>query len=120
MVFVKVVGVDNVYSVKVDALIYANNQMLIIDDDTIDESNLQRQSLFTPNDISQSKALVAKAKLHEINAFCDVIAIQARLTADNYQQMVDMGSTQNNTDEALNQVLQQAIQINENNTNMQK
>ena len=37
-------------------------KMLIIDDDTIDESNLQRQSLFTPNDISQSKALVAKAK----------------------------------------------------------
>ena len=64
-------------------------KMLIIDDDTIDESNLQRQSLFTPNDISQSKALVAKAKLNQINAFCDVIAIQARLTADNYQQMVE-------------------------------
>lgn len=64
-------------------------KLLIIDDDTIDESNLQRQSLFTPNDIGQSKALVAKAKLNQINAFCDVIAIQTRLTADNYQQMVE-------------------------------
>ena len=64
-------------------------KLLIIDDDTIDESNLQRQSLFTPHDIGQSKALVAKAKLNQINAFCDVIAIQARLTADNYQQMVE-------------------------------
>jgi O-acetyl-ADP-ribose deacetylase (regulator of RNase III) len=35
LVFVKVVGVDNVYSVKVDALIYANNQMLIIDDEEL-------------------------------------------------------------------------------------
>ena len=68
-------------------------KMLIIDDDTIDESNLQRQSLFTPNDIGQSKALVAKAKLHEINAFCEVIAIQTRLTADNYQQIVEQAKT---------------------------
>ena len=35
LVFVKVVGVDNVYSVKVDALVYANNQMLIIDDEEL-------------------------------------------------------------------------------------
>ncbi len=35
LVFVKVVGVDNIYSVKVDALIYANNQMLIIDDEEL-------------------------------------------------------------------------------------
>lgn len=33
LVFVKVVGVDNVYSVKVDAIVYANNQMLVIDDE---------------------------------------------------------------------------------------
>ncbi len=35
LVFVKVVGVENVYSVKVDALIYANNQMLVIDDEEL-------------------------------------------------------------------------------------
>ncbi len=35
LVLVKIVGVDNVYSVKVDAIVYANNQMLIIDDEEL-------------------------------------------------------------------------------------
>lgn len=35
LVFVKIVGVENIYSVKVDAIVYANNQMLIIDDEEL-------------------------------------------------------------------------------------
>jgi O-acetyl-ADP-ribose deacetylase (regulator of RNase III) len=42
LVFVKVVGVDNIYSVKVDALVYANNQMLIIDDEELNHRSYDR------------------------------------------------------------------------------
>ena len=63
-------------------------QLVIVDDDVIDESNLQRQSLFTPNDIGKSKALIAKEKLNKINDFCEVFAFQERLTLDNYQEIV--------------------------------
>ena len=35
LIYVKVIGVDNVYSVKLDALVYPNNQMLQIDDDEL-------------------------------------------------------------------------------------
>lgn len=39
----------------------------IVDGDTIDLSNLQRQILFTTNDIGKNKAIVAKEKLSDIH-----------------------------------------------------
>lgn len=63
-------------------------QLIIIDDDVIDKSNLQRQSLFMPQDIGKPKALVAKEKLNQINDFCQVTAIQQRLTLDNYPNIL--------------------------------
>lgn len=35
LIHVKIQGVDNIYSVKVDALVYPNNQMLLIDDEEL-------------------------------------------------------------------------------------
>ncbi|WP_290002422.1 HesA/MoeB/ThiF family protein [Faucicola atlantae] len=58
-------------------------QITLLDDDTVDISNLQRQSLFLPNDVGQSKALVAQARLQTINEFCQVDAHYTRLNADN-------------------------------------
>lgn len=58
-------------------------QLTIIDDDVIDESNLQRQSLFMPSDVGQSKALTAKSRLNQINAFCRVNALTSRLDVEN-------------------------------------
>lgn len=63
-------------------------QLIIVDDDVIDESNLQRQSLFMPQDVGKSKALVAKEKLNQINDFCQVTAAQQRLTLDNYANIL--------------------------------
>ena len=42
LIFVKIVGVENVYSVKVDALIYPNNQILQIDDDELNHRSYNK------------------------------------------------------------------------------
>jgi len=41
----------------------------IIDDDTVDQSNLQRQVLYTHNDIGKPKASVAADKLSKLNPY---------------------------------------------------
>lgn len=55
----------------------------IVDCDTVDESNLQRQTLFNKPDIGQPKVLAAKNTLSQINPWIEIDAIQDRVTADN-------------------------------------
>lgn len=45
LIFVKIVGVENIYSVKVDGLIYPNNQMLQIDDEELNYRSLNKVQL---------------------------------------------------------------------------
>lgn len=55
----------------------------IVDDDTVDISNLHRQILYTVNDIGRNKAIVAKKKLEGLNPFVHIEAYPVRLNADN-------------------------------------
>ncbi|WP_028979819.1 molybdopterin-synthase adenylyltransferase MoeB [Sporocytophaga myxococcoides] len=55
----------------------------IIDGDIIEESNLQRQVLYSQEDVRKSKAETAAAKLKKSNPYINVIAIEERLTSDN-------------------------------------
>src|SRR3989339_322165 len=55
----------------------------ILDYDTVDESNLQRQILFTPEDIDKPKALVAKEKLSKQNPFVNFNIHFLKLTKKN-------------------------------------
>ena len=55
----------------------------IIDFDKIELSNLQRQVLFTTNDIGKNKAQVASEKLIELNPLLNVIVYPERLTTKN-------------------------------------
>ena len=55
----------------------------VIDFDTIDESNLQRQTLFSTDDLGRSKAKVAKEKLNSNNPFIEVISYNEQLTNEN-------------------------------------
>ncbi len=55
----------------------------IVDFDTVDESNLQRQIIHGQSDIGKSKALSAKESVAEVNPLVNVIVHEVRLDNDN-------------------------------------
>ena len=65
---VSIVGLGALGSVSSELLTRAGiKELVLIDRDIVEISNLQRQSLFDENDIGKSKALVLKEKLNKIN-----------------------------------------------------
>ena len=55
----------------------------IVDNDLVDLSNLQRQILFTENDLEKPKALVAKEKLLKMNSTITITSYFERLNTKN-------------------------------------
>ena len=55
----------------------------IIDDDVIAQSNLQRQILYTVDDIGISKAISASKRLSKLNPFIEFNVYQEKLTKEN-------------------------------------
>ncbi|GAA0804001.1 HesA/MoeB/ThiF family protein [Psychrobacter piscatorii] len=64
----------------------------LIDDDAIEASNLQRQTLFLPEDMGKPKALTAAAMLARINPLIVACGTVARLNEDNAYELLDMAS----------------------------
>ena len=63
-------------------------QLTIIDADTVDVSNLQRQILFTTADAGQPKAETAARRLRELNPCITITARVARLNRDNALELI--------------------------------
>ena len=59
----------------------------IVEFDTVDVSNLQRQIIHGQSDIGKSKALSAKEKIAEINPFVNVITHELRLDISNVMEI---------------------------------
>ncbi|CAN2214827.1 ThiF Dinucleotide-utilizing enzymes involved in molybdopterin and thiamine biosynthesis family 2 [Candidatus Nanopelagicaceae bacterium] len=59
----------------------------IVEFDTVDESNLQRQIIHGQSDIGKSKAQSAKAKISEINPNVNVITHETRLDNSNAKEI---------------------------------
>lgn len=55
----------------------------VLDDDVVNESNLNRQWLYTPDDIGKSKVVCAQNKLSSLNPNIRIAGIQERLTSKN-------------------------------------
>lgn len=55
----------------------------IIDNDVIDQSNLQRQILFTHEDIGHNKAVIAARRLHKLNPYIAINVYEDYLSATN-------------------------------------
>lgn len=58
-------------------------RLTLIDDDSVDLTNLQRQTLFTPGDVGQPKAAVAANWARAFDPALAVTPIAARITATN-------------------------------------
>ncbi|QLL24720.1 adenylyltransferase/sulfurtransferase MoeZ [Actinobacteria bacterium IMCC26103] len=59
----------------------------IVEFDTVDESNLQRQIIHGQSDIGMSKTQSAKAKISEINPYVNVITHETRLDNSNVKEI---------------------------------
>jgi len=59
----------------------------IVDFDTVDESNLQRQIIHGVSDIGKSKAESAKESIAEVNPYVQVILHKERLESDNVMEI---------------------------------
>ncbi|MCE6966659.1 HesA/MoeB/ThiF family protein [Enterobacter sp. MW07] len=62
--------------------------LVLADDDEVHLSNLQRQILFTPDDLNQPKAEITRQRLHQLNPNIELIARQARLSGQSLQHEV--------------------------------
>ena len=62
--------------------------LLLIDNDRVELSNLQRQMLFDETDIGKSKAQCAAARLSLINSEISIEAFNERLSDDNFADLV--------------------------------
>jgi adenylyltransferase/sulfurtransferase len=59
----------------------------IVEFDTVDESNLQRQIIHGQSDIGKSKALSAKESISEVNPLVNVVVHDTRLDNDNVMEI---------------------------------
>jgi len=55
----------------------------ILDFDVVDDSNLQRQVLFSTDDVGESKAKAAKKKLEKLNPHINLVVHETKLTSAN-------------------------------------
>ncbi len=60
----------------------------IVDDDEVDETNLQRQTIFATADIGRNKATVAAQRLRALNPLISVEDLPLRLDARNARELV--------------------------------
>ncbi|WP_372369721.1 molybdopterin-synthase adenylyltransferase MoeB [Candidatus Uabimicrobium sp. HlEnr_7] len=60
----------------------------IVDDDVVDESNLQRQILYSSQDVGKSKVEIAAQKILDMNPHIQVNKYKTRLNQQNYHQIL--------------------------------
>ena len=60
----------------------------IVDSDFIELSNLNRQTLYSTEDIGKLKAQVAAHRIKALNPDCDVLAFSTRMTAENAARII--------------------------------
>ena len=84
-----VFGIGGVGSFTVEALARAGvGELILIDDDTVCLTNLNRQIHATMNTISKPKVEVMKERILSINRKCNVITKQIFVTNDNIQEII--------------------------------
>ncbi|AGT10936.1 molybdopterin-synthase adenylyltransferase MoeB [Paracoccus aminophilus] len=63
-------------------------QIVLVDFDTVDESNLHRQILFAEQDIGRAKTLASQERLGALNSDVEIVVIEERLSDDNARSII--------------------------------
>ena len=63
-------------------------RIVVVDSDSVESSNLQRQVLYTEADVGKPKAEVAAQRLRAQNSFVEVVAVAQRLRRENALDLV--------------------------------
>lgn len=86
---VMVVGAGGLGSPALQYLAAAGiGRLGIVDDDAVDETNLQRQTIFAVADIGRNKAIVAGQRLRALNPLIAIEELPFRLDAQNARELV--------------------------------
>ena len=81
---VTIVGVGSLGSISAELLARAGiGKLILIDDDTVELHNLQRQSLYDENDIGKKKVIAAKDHLSKINREVEIEIHDSRIDENN-------------------------------------
>ena len=88
---VMVFGVGGVGSFTVEALARAGvGNLILVDDDTVCLTNLNRQIHATYKTISKNKVEVMKERVLSVNRNCNVETIQVFVTPDNLEEIISL------------------------------
>ena len=86
---VAVVGAGGIGSPAIQYLAAAGiGTLILIDDDVVDLSNLQRQTLFGEDDIGSAKVAAARAAVRRLNPGVSVSALTTRIDTHNAQNLL--------------------------------
>lgn len=88
---VLVLGLGGVGSYAVEAIVRSGvGELVIVDFDTIDITNLNRQLMTTHDNIGRSKTDVIKDRILSINPDCKIEAIDEKLTSESVSRLFDL------------------------------
>ena len=86
---VAVIGLGGIGSPALQYLAASGiGRLALVDDDVVDVSNLQRQTIFTTRDVGHGKAVSARRWLANFDDALSVDVSDARITADNAPAMI--------------------------------
>ncbi|MBI2662199.1 HesA/MoeB/ThiF family protein [Candidatus Woesearchaeota archaeon] len=81
---ISIIGLGALGTVSAELLLRSGaTNLTLIDNDTIEETNLQRQLLFQESDLKKNKAIAAKKHLLKINKKAKITALTKRLNDNN-------------------------------------
>lgn len=86
---VVVIGAGGLGSTLLPILVGAGvGHLILIDDDMVSVGNLPRQTLYTTEQVGESKARCALERLRKANPHCQLTVHQERLTAENALELI--------------------------------
>ncbi len=85
---VMIIGIGGVGGYVVEALARSNiGTLILVDYDTVEESNINRQIIALDNTLNRLKTECFKERIKLINPHCKVITINEYITVENYQEL---------------------------------